>query len=195
MKRTRAYKSDLLNMLTKNVRLQLEDVTGKYDLLPPDMLNKSAIDGGWSIAQCLEHLNTYSAYYLSLIKSAIQRYNHENTVYKSTLLGAYLNSLMGDDGGGKKYKAKPRHQPAAILNAREVVERFKHYQVELLQYVREAEKTDLNKGRLPVSINPFLKLSLGDVLVFMELHQKRHLAQAARNLASQRLLQRINHLK
>jgi len=52
------------------------------------------------------------------------------------------------------------------------------------------EQTDLNQ-RLPISVASFIKLKLGDVLLFVVAHNGRHLKQANRALQKPELNNRL----
>lgn len=175
-------KLTVLNEIAKNTALLIDEVNEKYAGQPASVLQRPAKDGGWSIVQCLEHLNTYSAYYLPHITKAVQfGVSSEGADYRSSWLGNYFTQMMKGDSSKKKYKAIRRHQPAARLNADDVLGRFVADQNRFLQLIGLAKAADLDKGRIPVSIFPLLKLNLGDVLQFMDAHQQRHLMQARRN--------------
>lgn len=150
--------------------------------LSADVLLKPSATGGWSIAQCLEHLNSYGEFYLPKIQTALEKnkYPYSNH-FKSGWFGAYFIKIMLPDSG-KKYKAFKKHVPKYDLDAAAVVSTFIHQQELLLSYLRIAQGHDLNRIKIPISISPFIKLKLGDVFQFIIAHNERHIAQAKRNL-------------
>jgi hypothetical protein len=187
MKKTFYDKLTILDQLTENTNLQIEEVYETYLRQNADILKKPAENGGWSIVQCLEHLNTYSRYYLPFIEKALD--NHaESRIEKfcNSWIGNYFIRLM-KDSTGKKYKAKALHQPGGMLNPYTVLVEFIDYQKRFLTVMSIARSCDLGQGKIPVSVLPFIKLNLGEVLQFMGAHQQRHLLQARRNYRSQRL--------
>ena len=61
----------LLETLETTVESHLRDVLHDFQNLTETELLRPAGNGGWSIAQCLEHLNRYGNYYLPQIKTGI----------------------------------------------------------------------------------------------------------------------------
>lgn len=53
----------LIGKLEKEVDRHLIQAIKVYQNLSQDELNNQPSSGGWSIAQCLEHLNSYGDYY------------------------------------------------------------------------------------------------------------------------------------
>ncbi|AQG78331.1 DinB family protein [Spirosoma montaniterrae] len=149
------------------------------------VLNKPASDGGWSVAQCLAHLNSYGQYYLPYLKSGLggQSGKRGAAVFKSSWLGNYLTRLMNPNLSKRKFKAAQRHQPTAYLSAQQVVAEFIDQQEALLVLLKKAALADLSQGRIPTSVMPWIRLSLGDVLQFVIVHNERHIAQAGRVLS------------
>jgi len=177
-------KQSLLDSLESRVEKQLSEVIGTFQNRPEVFLNQPASDGGWSIAQCLEHLNGYGRYYLPLIQRSLNdRPETDSTpTFTSTWLGSYMTRIMDPQTGRKKYQAFKMHIPASSLEAHQVVAEFINQQEILLTCLRLGRKADLNAIRLPISISRWVKLRLGDVLQFLIAHQERHLQQAKRNL-------------
>jgi hypothetical protein len=179
-------KQVLLDMLEKSVEDHIAVVVSDLQNRSPEFLNRPAADGGWSIAQCLDHLNSYGLYYLPQIEKALSAAGlvGPDQDYKSSWLGSYFIKMMEPETGKKKYKAFKDHIPASELNAVEVVAEFIRQQEKLLHYLRTAARRDLNKT-LPISISRLIRLKLGDVFQFIIAHNERHMQQAQRNLARQ----------
>jgi hypothetical protein len=172
----------LIDALENQVELQLQEAVHTLQNLTSEILLKPAADGGWSIAQCLEHLNTYGDFYLPEIRKAIDQHVDLRIIppFKSSWLGNYFTKLM-EPGSGKKMKAFKGHIPIVNLNAPEVIATFIQQQETLLGYLRKARSTDLNQ-KLPLSLSRLIKLKLGDVFRFLIAHNERHLQQAKRHL-------------
>jgi hypothetical protein len=179
-------KQVLLDMLEKSVEGHIAGVVRDLQNRSPEFLNCPASDGGWSIAQCLDHLNSYGDYYLPQIEKAL---NSAGVVapdqdFTSSWLGSYFTAMMNPETGKKKYKAFKGHIPASELNAAEVIAEFIRQQEKLLLYLRKAAGKDLNR-KLPISISRLIRLKLGDVFQFFIAHNERHMQQAKRNLVRQ----------
>lgn len=177
--------AQLVDMLEDLVESHVSDAVKIFQNLSAEELLKPAIDGGWSIAQCLWHLNSYGDYYLPKIKSGLAKNYPANPDFKSTWLGSYFTRIMKPGAQMKKYKAFKNHIPPVELEADKVVAEFILQQEQLLSYLKLARNTDMNRIRIPISILSWMKLKLGDVFQFIIAHDERHLQQAKRNLMVQ----------
>jgi hypothetical protein len=179
-------KERFLDKLENKVESHIQEAVRVFQNADEQTLLRPAPNGGWSIAQCLDHLNSYGNYYLPYIQNGLIKnigQPHTNN-FQSTWLGTYFTRLMDPETGKKKQKAAKMHKPAPDLNAHAVVAEFIQQQETMLTYLKRARQTDLNKIRIPVSILKWIKLNLGDVLQFMVAHNERHLLQAKRNLVN-----------
>ena len=179
---TNQLADQLLETLEDQVEAHLSDAVKIFQNLSAEKLLKPAPNGGWSIAQCLWHLNSYGDYYLPKIKSGLAKNYPANSDFKSTWLGSYFTRIMKPGAQMKKYKAFKNHIPPAELEADKVVAEFILQQEQLLSYLKLARHTDMNRIRIPISIVSWVKLKLGDVFQFIIAHDERHLQQAKRNL-------------
>lgn len=176
----------LINDLEGRVEKHLQLVVKKYQNLDKDVLLQPSPDGGWSIAQCLDHLNGYGDFYLPEIKKGINKNFPMKEHFKSSWLGSYFTKMMDPETGKKKIKAFKNHMPIRELDAHAVVAEFIQQQEELLNLLSRARRSDLNKIKIPLSISKWVKLKLGDVFQFFIAHNERHIQQANRVLEKNR---------
>lgn len=169
---------ELISTLESQVEKHLELAIQTFQNLDAVILLKQPHEAGWSITQCLWHLNSYGHFYLPQINKALESATTK-TSFKSGWLGGYFTNMMGP--GKQKFKAFKDHIPPEQLDAYAVVAEFIEQQEILLGYVRQAHKADLDKP-IPISISRFITLKLGDVFQFVIKHDERHLQQAVRNL-------------
>lgn len=145
------------------------------------MLTQQPAGGGWSIAQILEHLNTYCSYYFPLLDKALAQSGTSTTSqFRPGWIGDYFTRMIQPAPDGvpqKKLKAAKKHLPAALPNASATLQSFISYQEQLLVLLQQAANKDLHAIKIPVSILPLLKLKTGDILRFLCGHQQRHLKQ------------------
>jgi hypothetical protein len=80
-------------------------------------------------------------------------------------------------------KATKSHSPPLNLNPVEVIAYFEESQRELLGLLKKAERADLAKIRVPISISRIIRLKLGDTFRFLIAHQQRHFVQIQETLA------------
>ena len=180
-------KNQLLDALENKVERHIQDAVEIFQNTDDRTLLQPAADGGWSIAQCLAHLNSYGDYYLPQIQNGLNKPVSPpvSEKFQSSWLGAYFTRLMDPETGKKKQKAFKNHIPTPNLDAYAVVAEFIQQQETLLAYLQQARQTDLNKIKIPISIMKWLKLKLGDVFQFLIAHNERHMVQAKRNLVPQ----------
>ncbi|WP_428659514.1 DinB family protein [Runella sp.] len=178
------HKGQLLDTLENRVEGHLQQAIRQFQNMPESDLLQPAVNGGWSIAQCLEHLNSYGHYYLPKIQEGLAKKAHlaPKETFKSSWLGNYFIQMMEPETGKKKYKAFKGHIPDSKLDAYAVVAEFIQQQETLLNYLQQARSTDMNAVRIPISIARFITLKLGDVFQFIIAHNERHIQQAMRNV-------------
>lgn len=182
-------KAELLKKLEDRVEEHISETIALFQNRSEDFLNMPSATGGWSIAQCLDHLNSYGDFYLPHIEKQMLNSEDANVAeFTSTWFGAYFTKMMDPETGKKKYKAMKGHIPASDLNAANVVGEFLRQQELIMSYLRQARKKDLNKIKIPISISKLIKLRLGDVFQFLIAHNERHMQQARRNLIREKAI-------
>lgn len=172
----------LIDSLEDQVENHINEAIRIFQNMSKEELLKPAANGGWSIAQCLWHLNSYGDYYLPQIKSGLAKNYPANPEFKSTWLGSYFTRIMQPGANMKKFNAFKNHVPPGEMDADKVVAEFIQQQEQLLMYLKQARQTDMNRIRISISILNWVRLKLGDVFQFIIAHDERHLQQAKRNL-------------
>jgi len=178
--------TELLNKLYAQTEKHIDKAISVWQTTPGAIFNHSAAAGKWSAAQCLEHLNSYSRYYLPAIEKALQAAQKPPAgIFKSGWLGNYFFQLMLTDSAGnarKKMKSPKYHRPPDTLNAVGGLTEFISQLEKLGTLLTLAQQVNLNELKVPVSIAPFIKLKLGDTFLFYTAHIQRHVLQADRAL-------------
>jgi len=177
-------KKQLLDGLETAVERHLQQAVYHFQNQPVELLLAPSAIGGWSIAQCLEHLNRYGHFYLPAITRALDRRvgRPDAPMFTGTWFGNYFTRMMQPETGRRKIKAMKAYTPPPRLDAYAVVAEFIQQQETLLRLLARAHEADLTATRVPLSIAPFLRLRLGDVFGFLIAHNERHVQQAWRNL-------------
>jgi uncharacterized damage-inducible protein DinB len=170
----------LINNLKKDVEVLLkcvESFKAEKDalLIPP-------VPGKWSIAQILEHLNSYGRYYLPAIDKALALSTSEREAwFNSGFWGNYFTNSLRPKNVFEiknKMKAPKDHVPDTNLDPEKVLNEFVEQQQRLLQLLDHAKQKSLNSIRVPISISKLIKLRLGDTFRFFIAHEQRHFVQA-----------------
>jgi len=174
-------RKDLIHRLENELDRQINIVVQEFQNMSDEELNRPAADGGWSIAQNLEHLNKYFDYYNPAIKRALEMAKEDPAaeLFRSGWLGRYSTNSM-DYRNDNKVKAFKEYIPPAKLDSAKVVYTFIENEEELLQLLRKAKSYNLTKVRLPISLTKWITLRLGDIFQFVIMHNERHIVQAQR---------------
>lgn len=169
---------DLLVRLHDDV-LAIIDAVKELKHLPASTLNWKENSEKWSILECLEHLNRYSAYYNNALRISISRAktSSDNFNVKSTWLGKKFIAMMHPDNT-TKHKTFARMNPIHSSLTKEVIDTFLTNQDDLLDLIKAASKIDLNKTSIRVEFLRILRMNIGDALQFVIAHEQRHLKQA-----------------
>jgi hypothetical protein len=166
------------------IALKSSDAVAALQQLSDSELSYKPGHDAWSVLECLEHLNLYSAFYLPEIEKTLKNhpaYTGEG-IFKSGLIGNFLVNIIIPKENGKKIKTFAAMNPAGKKPDREAIDQFLRYQQQLLGLITQSQNADLNKGALPVTFSKLIKMKLGDALRFMTYHNQRHVQQALRNI-------------
>ncbi len=181
----------LLDQLQQQVKGILEQVEGKLAHLPAPVLQLPPAQGKWSAIQCLEHLNTYSRFYLPQLARAIENgytaQQHATLSFKSSWLGNMFTNMMQPKPDGSlsmRMQAPKNARPDTNLDAARVMQEFISNQHQLLLLLQQADRVNLQRLRVPTSLSKWVKLSLGDTFRFLIAHEDRHVLQALRAVGS-----------
>jgi hypothetical protein len=160
------------------------------DGVDPETLNRRPAAGGWSAAQCIEHLNETARVYLPLIATAIEE--GRATVPPAargdgrTLLGRVIAWSQEPPVRFRTRTMAAIEPPSHELDPVRLMEDFEALHEELIVRVNESAAIDRKKVRLRSALDSRLTLSLGDWFAFLAAHGRRHLWQADQVLQSAR---------
>lgn len=148
-----------------------------------------APNNGWSIVQCLIHLNSYAEFYHPRIARALVNAQAINdaTTFRHSLLGRYFINSMDADKTRKKFKAMRRHLPYDVENPNTVVSAFIQHLENMLGLLKQAADKNLEKKSVKTSFSSWFKINPGDAIQFLLTHNRRHLEQARRNLLASKV--------
>lgn len=166
---------DEIRAQLEHAKLEAERVTAG---LSEAQLWQPPPDGGWSVGECLAHLNIFGEGYALKLKPALQkaRSRKGQGPFRLGLIGGFAVRAVAPDTKAK-LKAPQSFQPEPQAG---VLERFLALQDELLGIVRQAEGLALTRIIISSPASRFLRLSSFEALNAVTVHQLRHLAQAAR---------------
>ena len=173
-----------LEQLIKDVESLVQFVNAEVKKLPTEKLNQRPANGGWSLLECLEHLNRYSGYYNPALEKAISNNLTMHAAQEITLtwLGKKSVEIISPKNTKKQKTLKKMNPQGSALNAF-VVDDFLKNQQQLLRLLQQAKGANLGKKAVPVEFFRLLRMNIGETLLFMVLHQQRHFMQLQRIFA------------
>lgn len=178
---------EYLYTLEQQVEEQLKEVIAVFQNLPEDRLLQPDANGGWSMAECIEHLNAYGDFYLPRLQKALSNAPalQQPDRFKHSLLSRYFIAMINPGASTKKYKAMKKYRPVGLTDPHAIVSRFIQQLEELLQLIMQAEQKNLMKVNVATTLSPLIKIPAGDAIQFVLMHNRRHLLQARKNLEHQ----------
>lgn len=174
----------ILHAELSEYRRQLRDVRADAERLveglTDEQFNWSPAPGRWSIAECLDHLNSGWRVLDKLdrkIATATEQGLRGEGPYRHPLLGRLYVRLMEPPPkirarSPKAYVPKP-DQPVSA-----VAPRFLELQDEIIRRVIAADGLDLGGIRMSSPISRRFRMSLGQWFAFLAAHERRHIWQA-----------------
>ena len=168
-------------------RGDFEQLAGDADVLTAgmtdDQFNWVPASGGWSVAQCIDHLNVTARLYLPTldegISEAIRRGLYGSGPFRYNWIGRMLVKSVAPPPRFK-VKAPKAFQPAPSRRRQETLAAFRAYQVQFIDRLRQANGLDLARARVASPTASFLRIPLGSAFATMVAHERRHLLQARR---------------
>jgi len=143
--------------------------------------------GSWSIAECIEHLNSTARLYLPRldegIAEGIRRGLYGEGPFTHDLIGRFFVRTM-EPPVRLKVKAPSTFQPGPQRSRSEIMAAFRAYQVQFVDRLRQASGLDLRRAKVHSPASTWIMMSLNSAFALMAAHERRHLWQAQRVIAA-----------
>jgi len=150
-----------------------------------EALNARPSEKKWSCLECLEHLNRYAKHYLPKLEEASRRApTRRKEQYKPGLLGKPFAIAMHPAKRSTTMSSPSNMNPFGSEINPSIIEDFISYQTRFQRVLNKLEGLSLRGSRIPISIVPFVRLHLGDMLHTLVWHHARHTLQAQEALSS-----------
>ena len=168
-------------------RKEFEQISADADALVAPLSDRQLVwqpaPDSWSVAQCLDHLNSTARVYLPMldegIANAIKRGMYAPGPYSYSWVGRLLVHHFGPTTRVRVKTMKP-FQPLEGRSRHEIMAAFRAYQVQYVDRLRQANGLDLARARVSSPLARWLRFPLGSAFGLMAAHERRHLAQARR---------------
>jgi len=172
----------LIESLIESTRVHINAME-RINALPDDVLRKRESPHSWSVLECVEHLNRYNDFYIPEFKRRIEASTFPaDPIFSSKLLGGYFAKSMLPKKKLNKMKTFKDKDPIFENIDRSVIEKFIQQQMEFLILLEKARTVSLNKTKVNISITKWIRLTLGDGLMFFVNHITRHQQQMERGI-------------
>lgn len=150
-----------------------------------DQFNRRPPDGGWSMAECVDHLVVTGEQMCPRLEEQIDKARTKgrwsNGPFDYGFMGDKFIRLIGDaELPPKKLRAPSVFKPRAGRrhDLEETVSRFQRLQDDFIRLVEKANGVDLKRTKVTSAVTRLIRLSLGQWFAGLAAHQRRHLWQA-----------------
>jgi DinB family protein len=136
---------------------------------------------GWSIAECLEHLNATARVYLGMLDEGIADAIRRGVYAEGPFVYNWFGRLyvrFNEPPVRWRRHAHPSVYPGASRPRREILAAFRAYQVQYIDRLRQANGIDLARAHVRSPSIAWLRIPLGSGFAVMTAHERRHLWQA-----------------
>jgi len=137
--------------------------------------------GGWSVAQCVMHLNTTTQEFLPRLDTAIREGREKGLtgagLFRRDFAGWMLCKFV-EPPYRMKVKTPAKFDPQEVVSREEALAEWERWQGELFTRVAAADGLALDKVKV---VSPFaekMKYNLLSALMVIPAHQRRHIWQA-----------------
>lgn len=191
--------NQLITKLQEQTETLLNKAIQEWQMIAPEKFSQQPAEASWSAKQCIAHLNMYGDYYLPAIEAAILKAKQHTAKkqFTSGWLGNYFTNMMQpgtNEKPTKKMKAMKNYISLNDEDSDKVISTFIDQQEKLLQLLEVATKINLSTTKVAISIARFIKLKLGDLLMFLIAHNYRHVLQAESALKASGVTVNENHI-
>ncbi|MBB4637714.1 DinB family protein [Longimicrobium terrae] len=151
--------------------------------IPPNRWAERPAAGGWSVAECIAHLNLTAEAYLPLLRGALDRARGTGggapATFRLGLMGWLIHRMAGP-GSRTRIKTSAAFVPSADALAQEIVSRFDRLQAEQIALLREADGLPLHRVKVGSPFSDRVRYNTFAAFAIQPAHQHRHLDQAER---------------
>jgi len=153
----------------------LQRITQHIMPLTPVQVHFHPPDGGWSIAEIVEHVSIVESQLLQLITSLLKK--TEEASRTGDMRSPFEVSLQSifERVHNEKTRTRDKFLPTGTITVSNSLQALRDIQSELYTLQPRLQSADLSLASFPHWI--FGPLTLGQWLAFMGLHEERHLGQ------------------
>lgn len=176
---------------------QFHAASGRVDRivagLPDNGWTRKPASGGWSVAECVAHLNLTAAAYRPIVTDALERARELGGPapgrYRRDLIGfmiCYAAGPLPKVAGRRIGRAPtaPAFVPSGLLDRETVLAEFAAVQEEQTGWVHASDGLPIDRVKISSPFAPRLFYNLYSTLIVLARHEHRHINQAEDVLSS-----------
>ena len=156
-------------------------------------LLRSPAKGGWSAAECLEHLtitsNSFLPTFAQAREKAVRESLHSPAPYSLDIIGRIFVKIL-EPPVRFGAPAPPQFLPATPTSAKATLEAFLDSQNRVMKELDQSEGISMVNVKVTSPANSLIKYNLYSAYRILTAHQRRHLAQAGKALPQSTPLRR-----
>lgn len=159
-----------------------EDAEGLCAGLTPEQFTQQPLSGGWSVQECLVHLNVTGELYLERLEPLLQAAKVEGKRGNAPLRYGLLGGLFirsQEPPVRRHVKAPEVFRPVPTPDA-SVLPTFLALQERIRNLLLRTEGLPLNQLTLASPASKWLRMSVSEAFGLLLAHERRHLWQARR---------------
>ena len=137
--------------------------------------------GGWSIAQCLDHLGIMNMVYGTAIRDGIENARRRGSTRRGPAKPGYLGSKFVrsmEPPVTRRLRAPRKGKPAPAKERQMILDGYRSGHDLVRRLIADAATIDVNHGRFKNPFVPLLRFSIATGLFVIAAHDRRHLWQA-----------------
>ena len=175
--------NELLELVFNYSSYLEEKIQTEFLSLSSELMNSKPAPESWSAAECFEHLLQTNQLYFPVFQNILdkivfEKHNSE-TEFKHTFIGKMIMKTV-DPEQCKKYKSPKAFRINVSEVRKDILPQFLNQHKQLNSIIKKFEDVDLTKIKIVSPASKFIKYNLGDCLLIIAYHNKRHILQAER---------------
>ena len=174
--------NQIIQECIKATQANIERTKKSFTHLSENQFNWKPQTDKWSVGECISHLVNVNNLYLAKIENILASVSfgeEKDFQYKQSLIGKMIAKGV-DPASVRKTKTFKVFFPASSNINKNIIDEYVNSAKKLIELTQKMLSLDLRKYKLSSPANSLIKLNLGDPLIIIPLHDKRHLNQAER---------------
>ena len=166
----------------KATQLNIDRAVQTFSLLSEEQLIWKINPDSWSIGECISHLINSNELYLKKFRSIINLKTsllEKDYPYSQSFAGKLITKRVVS-ANLKKSKTFKAFFPDLSNIKKDIIDNYIKSAEEFISLAGKMKNHDLRKIKLSSPVNFFIRMNLGDPLIFIPKHDERHLNQAER---------------